>query len=65
MIITPGSAILEFWRKKNKTKKQTKKNNKKKQKNLSAVFLTKWGVPLTPPQSGNWPPKEKDYSTVE
>ena len=41
MTITPGSAILEFWGKnKNKAKKQ-----KQKQKNLSAVFLTKWGVP--------------------
>ena len=37
LIITPGSVILEFWRKKNKTKKN--------KKNLSAVFLTKWGVP--------------------
>ena len=39
LIITPGSANLEFWRK-NKTK-QTNKNKKI----LLAVFLTKWGVP--------------------
>ena len=36
MIITPGSAILEFWRKnKNKTKKQNKKS-------LLVVGSTDW-----------------------
>ena len=34
-------------------------------KNLSAVLIINLGVPLTPQWSGNKPPNEKDYSTVE
>ena len=37
---------VQFWNFEEKTKtKQKNKNKTKKQKNLSAVFLTKWGVP--------------------
>ena len=52
LIIKPGSEILEF-------------EKEKKADNLSAVFSTKWGVPETPQQYGNWLAKERDYSTVE
>ena len=45
LIITPGSVILEFWSKKQKQNKTKTKKKKKNKKNLSAVFLTKWGVP--------------------
>ena len=37
---------VQFWNFEEKTKtKQKNKNKTKKTKNLSAVFLTKWGVP--------------------